>query len=339
MSDIKRSNGHKLEGILPVAEPLIPGPRPGPDDAGFDLEAALGAVWALESRVPADAISARNLGMEREGNAVLIDDSGILVTIGYLITEATDVEVRNGDRKVAAQVIGYDHGTGFGLIQTVEKLDARPLEISKDVSGFGEDMPVIIASSGGVKASILGTVAERRNFAGSWEYMLDSAIFTVPLHPRWSGSALIDPVTGKLIGIGSLFVQQAGGDDDGAPGNMFVPADLLPPIYDELITTGRARSRARPWLGMHTTEAMGSLVVSGVHDEGPADSAGVRPGDIIEKIEDEEITELSEMYSRIWAVGGAGADISLSLIRGSRGLDIIVRSADRHDFLKLPRRH
>lgn len=340
MTEVTRANGHRLDGILPLGEPPMPGPQPTDDDVAFDLEVGLSAVRSLRSKIPADAHSARNLGTEREGNAVLIDTDGTLVTIGYLITEATDIEIGgpNGE-EVPAQVVGYDHRTGFGLVRTVEPLDLTPLPIASNVDNILTDDQVVVAASGGIPSAILGQVVDRREFAGSWEYLLDSAIFTAPLHPRWSGGALIDPRSGSLVGIGSLFVQDPGGNSSESQGNMFVPIDLLPPIYQELVDTGRAQKNAKPWLGMQTTEALGHLVVSGVHDGGPADQAGVQVGDIIEEIESQGVESLSDMYRKIWSAGGAGADVSISVVRGSRQIDVVIRSGDRHDYLKVPRRH
>jgi S1-C subfamily serine protease len=318
----------------------MPGPQPTDDDVAFDLEVGLAAVRSLRSKIPADAHSARNLGTEREGNAVLIDADGTLVTIGYLITEATDIAIGGPDgEEVPAQVVGYDHRTGFGLVRTVEPLDLTPLPIASNVDNILADDQIVIAASGGIPSAILGQVVDRREFAGSWEYLVNSAIFTSPLHPRWSGGALIDPRSGSLVGIGSLFVQDPGGNSSESQGNMFVPIDLLPPIYQELVDTGRAQKNAKPWLGMQTTEALGHLVVSGVHDGGPADKADVQVGDIIEEIETQSVENLPDMYRKIWAAGGAGADVSICVVRGSRQIDIVIRSGDRHDYLKVPRRH
>jgi len=318
----------------------MPGPQPTDDDVAFDLEMGLAAVRSLRSKIPADAHSARNLGTEREGNAVLIDADGTLVTIGYLITEATDIAIGGPDgEEVPAQVVGYDHRTGFGLVRTVEPLDLTPLAIAPNVDNILTEDQVVVAASGGIPSSILGQVVDRREFAGSWEYLLDAAIYTAPLHPRWSGGALIDPRSGALVGIGSLFVQDPSGNSSESQGNMFVPIDLLPPIYQELVDTGRAQKNAKPWLGMQTTEALGHLVVSGVHDGGPADKADIQVGDIIEEIETQSVESLPDMYRKIWAVGGAGADVNISVVRGSRQIDIVIRSGDRHDYLKVPRRH
>ena len=340
MTGVKRSNGHRLEGVLPIAEPPMSGPCPTEDDVGFDLDVVLAAVRPLRSSVPADCHSAATLGMEREGSAILIDRSGLLLTIGYLIVEATDVTIGGPDGEpIAAQAAGYDHETGFGLVRTVEPFDLEPLAIAPNLDWLVRDSQVVVAAHGGTGRSLLGNVADRREFAGSWEYMLDSAIFTYPLHPNWSGGALINPTDGTLVGIGSLFVQGVGGSGGEEQGNMFVPIDLLAPIYDDLVQIGRSSQAARPWLGMHTTEALGHLVVAGVFDGGPADSAGIRPGDLIDRVEDEEVETLPQMYHRIWGVGRAGADVKIGVVRGSRGLDVFIRTADRRDFYKLPRRH
>ncbi|MEE8445484.1 MAG: S1C family serine protease [Alphaproteobacteria bacterium] len=340
MADIKRANGHRLDGILPGIMPSVPGPRPTAENVGFDLEAALAAVRPLRARAPADGYTAASLGTEREGNAVLIDASGLLLTIGYLIVEATEIMIGGTDGKgIPAQAAGYDHETGFGLVRTVETLDVPPLAVATDVDGIVAGAKVVIVGQGGAEQALMGEVADRREFAGSWEYMLDSAIFTRPLHPRWSGAALLDRANGALIGIGSLYVQEIGGSGEIQPGNMFVPVDILAPIYDDLVRIGRPSRPARPWLGMQVTEALGHLVVAGVLDDGPADSVGVMPGDLVATIEGQEVETLPDMYRRIWSAGNAGTDIQVGLVRGPQMIDVIVHSADRQDFLHMPRRH
>jgi serine protease Do len=341
MSDIERANGHRVSGVLPsLRSAPLPGPRPDPKDYGFDLAAVLDAVRPIRSAVPSDGHTAATLGTEREGNAVLIDSDGLLLTIGYLIVEATDVIVNDGrGMPVPAQVVGYDHETGFGLVRAAQPLGMAPIELSNDVSSLKADSEVLVVAQGDTEQTRKGRVAARREFAGSWEYMLDSAIFTVPLHPHWSGAALVDPRTGKLLGTGSLFVQEALGEGEHSPGNMFVPIDLLIPILDDLSTLGRPARRPRPWLGMHTTEAMGHLLVAGVHADGPAERAGIEPGDIIQRIDGVQVSGLADMYRRLWSAGEAGSEIRLTIVRGMEGLDIVVRSGDRHSYLKLPLQH
>ena len=340
MSGVKKANGHRLDGVLPIAQTPMPGPHPTQEDVGFDLEPTLAAIRPLRSSVPPDCHSAATLGTEREGSAILLDETGIFLTIGYLIVDATDVLIGGTDGDpIDAQCIGYDHETGFGLVRTVEPLDIPPIKIAPNIATVQRDSPVVLISHGGVEQSLLGNVADRRLFAGSWEYMLESAIFTYPLHPHWSGGAVVDREEGHLVGVGSLFVQGVGGSGGEDQGNMFVPIDLLAPIYDDLVKLGKSTKAPRPWLGMHTTEALGHLVVAGVFDEGPADSAGIRAGDLIDCVEDEEVKTLEEMYRKMWSVGDAGADVKFGVIRGSRGLDVIVRSADRREFYTMPLRH
>lgn len=341
MSGVKHSNGHKVEDFLPEPTPPLPGSGLDPATLPFDIEKVAEAVRPLRSSVPAECHSAATLGTEREGNAVLISDDGLLLTIGYLIVEATDVVIGGPDgKKIHAQPVGYDHDTGFGLVRALEVPDIEAIPIAKSTDGILPESRAIVCAHGGVSRALDAQVVDRRLFAGSWEYMIDSAIFTAPLHPSWSGAALVDADTGALAGIGSLFVQGPAGDnDEEQQGNMFVPIDLLAPIYESLVTTGRRSDAPRPWLGMHTTEALGHLIVASVFDGGPADKAGILPGDIIEGIEDEAVDTLEDLYRRLWAAGEAGVSIKLDVIRDGTGMDIFVRSGNRREFYRQPQRH
>jgi S1-C subfamily serine protease len=341
MDGVKRANGHRVNGVIPiVGRPPIPGPHPTTADVGFDLDAVLGAVRPLRASVPADAFTAATLGTEREGNAVLIDREGLLLTIGYLIVEATHVMIGDeGGHGVAAHVVGYDHETGFGLVRTERPIASRPIALADNASSLAAGASVVIAAHGGANQAMMGSIAARRVFAGSWEYMLESAIFTTPLHPHWSGAALIGKDDGKLYGTGSLFVQEAGAAGSAVPGNMFVPIDLLKPIFEDLRTLGRPSKQPRPWLGMHTTEALGHLLIAGVHDDGPADRAGVKPGDIVLRVDGAAVRSLADMYRRVWSCGTAGVDIRFDLVRGSDTVAVVVHSSDRHRFLRQPQRH
>jgi S1-C subfamily serine protease len=341
MSGVKKANGHRVNGAIPlVGRQPVAGPHPSAGLVGFDVDATLAAVRPLRASIPPDGFTAATLGTEREGSAVLIDAEGLLLTIGYLVVEATEITVGEEDgHRVGAHVVGYDHETGFGLIRAERPLSAQPLELARDTSSLAKDMPVVLVAHGGINQAVIGRVVARRPFAGSWEYMLDSAIFTVPLHPHWSGAALVGKDDGLLYGIGSLFVQEAAGEGATVPGNMFVPVDLYDAIADDMRTLGRPAKTPRPWLGMHTTEALGHLLVAGVQDGGPADEAGVRPGDVVLRVEGEPVRTLEQMYCLIWSSGGAGTEIRLDLVRGSESVGVLVRSSDRHRFLRQPMRH
>lgn len=315
-------------------EPL----RPKSDGWNFDVGRALDSVLSLSAEIPADAFTASILGTERAGNGVLIDHSGLVLTVGYLITEAETIWLgHNSGKVVPAHLVAYDFETGFGLVQALGPIDAAPLTI-----GRTRDLPVgssvIVAGAGGRRRALAAKIVGKREFAGYWEYVLDEAIFTTPAHPHWGGTGLLGP-DGKLYGIGSLYVQQARGGDTKAEGNMIVPIDLLPPILDALTKTGTTGRPPRPWLGFYATEAEERLLVVGLSPKGPADKAGVRPGDIVIDVAGAPVGNLADLWRTVWACGKAGAEIPMTFLRDGKGRRCTIRTVDRTSFLKSPRLH
>jgi len=300
-----------------------------PKDSGAD---ALSAVVRVKARILPNARSAESLGTVREGNGVLIRENFVL-TIGYLVIEAEGIEVIAGDgRAVPATLAGYDHSSGFGLLRLIAPIGARPLPLG-DAKDLAERDPVMVAAYGGREGLSLAYVVSRRPFSGSWEYMLDSAIFTYPPVANWSGAALIGS-KGDLLGIGSLMVADAMSPGTQSPGNMFVPVDLLKPILGDLIEKGRA-GPVRPWLGMATEELRGRLFVSRVSPDGPAARAGLQRGDIVVGVGAEDVASLADFYRKVWARGNAGVEVPLRVLQGTQVKDIGVKSIDRVDYFRV----
>jgi S1-C subfamily serine protease len=290
------------------------------------------AVVRIQTHINPDGTTVENLGRNREGSGILLDQSGLVLTIGYLMVEAYAAEVVTSDgRTVPADIVGYDQDTGFGLIRTIEPLKAKPLAIGKSDT-VKENDPVLVAGADG--AVIPARVVSRREFAGSWEYLIDDAIFTSPPHPAWSGSALVNR-EGKLVGVGSLIVNDASGNGGRNPGNMFVPIDRLGPILGELLIAGRTVGKPRPWLGVTTSEVAGRLMVAKVTPGGPAEKAGLTRGDVILGVNGERARNLADFYRKLWAQGHAGDAIGLDIERRDGEKRIDVRSIDRLDHLKL----
>jgi S1-C subfamily serine protease len=291
----------------------------------------------LRAVVPENAFTAGILGSERLGNGIVINSDGLILTIGYLITEATDVwlTVEEG-REVAAHALAYDQVTGFGLVLPLEKLDVPPLRFGSSAHMRPGAKAQVLSHQEFAKPQSVRVVA-RREFAGAWEYLLNEAIFTAPAHPHWSGAALIDD-DGLLVGLGSLLVRETvSGEETNA--NMFVPIDLLKPILNDLATLGRSDGQSRPWLGVYAVEVTGRVYVTGVAEGSPAQVADIREGDLVSQVADQDITTLAEFYRRLWALGPAGVAVRLTLVRGGTKVHLNVRSVDRTDLLKRPQAH
>ena len=298
------------------------------------LEELVAAVVRIKTFIDPEGRSTQNLGREREGSGIVIDSTGLVLTIGYLMLEAHSAEVATGDgRTVQANVVGYDHETGFGLLRTVAPLKVRPMPMGKSSEIKPKDQ-VLIASFGGTDMVGAAHVVARREFAGSWEYLLEQAIFTTPPHPLWSGAALINR-EGKLVGVGSLVVADTSGKGDGTPGNMFVPIDRLPPILAELIAEGRVQGPARPWLGLTIEPIAGRLLVAHVVPHSPAEKAGVQAGDVVVGVGGAPAKNLGDFYRKVWARGSAGVSVPVDVARENARRRIDIPSMSRYDHLKL----
>jgi S1-C subfamily serine protease len=310
--------------------------QPRPEDYRFDLDRALSSVVGLHSIIPSDAFSAETLGTERAGNGVLIDD-GLVLTIGYLITEAETVWLHLGDgRVVEGHALGFDFESGFGLVQALGRLDLDPLPLgSSALTRVGDN--VIVAGSGGRTRSVASQIAAKQEFAGYWEYLLDEAIFTYPSHPNWGGTALLSN-TGEVLGIGSLQLErEKAGKAEHV--NMIVPIDLLKPVISDLRKFGRINKPARPWLGMYSTEIDNRLVVVGIASKGPAASAELKTGDVILAIAGDKVTSQTAFYRKLWSLGSAGVDVPLTVYHEGVTFDVTLTSTDRSKLLKAPRLH
>ena len=302
------------------------------------VELALGALVSLRSTIPPDALTASMLGTERSGNGVVIGDDGLVLTIGYLVTEAESIWITDGQGRTSpGHVVGYDQETGFGLVQTLQPLGLPHLTLGNSAE-LKVGAPVAMVGHGGADHVVHAQVIAKREFAGYWEYLLDEAIFTAPAHPNWGGAGLIG-ADARLYGIGSLLVQQVDQEGEASGANMIVPIDLLPPILDDLRKYGRRNAPARPWLGFLIQEVGNELVVGGVHDGGPASAAGLQQGDTVLEVDDVPVTELSQMYRTTWGMGEAGVAIPLTISRGGEQIRVNIVSADRNSRLKSAQLH
>src|SRR5271156_793090 len=130
-----------------------PANQPRPGDYGYDLDRTLASIVGVHSIIPPDAFTADTLGTERAGNGVIIDD-GLVLTIGYLITEAEAVWLHMGDgRVVQGHALGFDAVTGFGLVQALGHLGLDPLPIGSSAAVKIGDR-VVLGGVGGRTRSV-----------------------------------------------------------------------------------------------------------------------------------------------------------------------------------------
>lgn len=315
---------------------LPPQAQPDPKDYGYDLERALASVVGVRATVPDDAFTAQTLGTERAGNGVVIREDGIVLTIGYLVTEAESLWLNTGDgRALPGHVVAYDQETGFGLVQALGRLNLPVMPLGQSATAQVDD-DVVVGGVGGRTRSLAARISAKQEFAGYWEYLLDEALFTAPAHPNWGGTAVID-AAGRLVGIGSLHLQQGREHGRSEHLNMNVPIDLLKPIYDDLLTLGRPNKPPRPWLGFYATEIEDRVVVAGLSNDGPARRADLRVGDILVSIAGQEVGTLAALYRCLWSLGRAGVEVPLTLQRDGQTLTVTPRSTDRSALLKKAR--
>ncbi len=296
----------------------------------------LKAIVKIKATIPQDAYTAEILGTTREGNGVIIDDKGHILTIGYLILEAESIEIFiTNDKPVKADFVAYDYQTGFGILRATEPLSIAPLKLGRSDQLKAGD-PILIAGFGGSEAVLGSRVISRNEFAGYWEYVLEDAIYTSPPYPNFGGAALIGR-DGQLLGIGSIFTQLNVTGMGIIPCNMSVPVDLLKPILADLIETGRSSEPPQPWLGIHANETQGRIFIMRVTPGGPAAKAGVKAGDIVVAVNQKPVKGLAQFFRQIWATGPAGVKVTLSILQETQVQDIGVQSADRYRFLNVSR--
>ena len=308
------------------------------ENFSFDLETTLASVVAVRTTIPQDAYTASRLGTERAGSGVVIGSDGLILTVGYLLTEADAVWViDDSGRAMPAQVIGQDQDSGFGLVQPLQHLHRPPLSLGKSSeTSVGDSL--IIASFGGNNHAKATRVIAKQEFAGYWEYLLDEGIFTAPAHPQWTGAAAIDRA-GNLVGVASLIFQQFTMGNTNIDANLVIPIDLLKQALPDLIKFGKVNRPPRPWLGLWTAESDNKLVIAGLTDKGPAKRAGLQVGDVVISIAGGPVKTLGAMYRRIWDLGNAGVTVPFEVLREGRPREISVASVDRASRLKGARLH
>ncbi len=317
------------------------GPEPSTPAAGAPSEDALrqrfesvqAATVGVRVRAVEDANSARTLGREREGTGVVIAPLGLVLTIGYLIVEADQVQITTRDQaQVPAQVVAYDAVTGLGLLRPLFPLPGVRSVPLGSAFAAQRGAPLLALTGASPRQAALVRLVDIRPFTGYWEYHLDTALFTAPAFGNHSGAGLFN-AQGELVGIANLLLRDVRTPDDPGveAGNLFVPVDVLLPVMDELVRTGSHPQGKRPWLGINAMELNGRIRVVRVTPGSPAQEAGLRVGDAITAVDGKDVSTLEDFYKSVWAHGIDKAGLNLTVRgegAGARVMEVPVRARD-----------
>jgi S1-C subfamily serine protease len=307
-----------------AAAPPASAPRPEPGAAASTPSAVARvrtAIVGLQVLVPPDRPSAATLGEERAGSATIIDPDGLAVTVGYLVLDAARIEVTLEDgRRTTAGLVGHDFESGLALIRLDPAGVPYPRAQLGQSAPLAAGQPVAIVGVGGAgpPVGVMVRVTGVGPFVAYWEYLLDRAVFVAPHHPAFGGAALVDP-DGALVGVVSLRLPA---------GHLAIPIDLLAPARDAMIRTGRPARPPRPWLGIRAIGMDGGIGIAGVSPAGPAQAAGLRPGDVILRMNGERVADVEVFYRRLWAQP-VNQPLELGVWRDGALETITVRPRDR----------
>ncbi|MCE5282343.1 MAG: S1C family serine protease [Deltaproteobacteria bacterium] len=289
----------------------------------------LAAVVRIRALFPEDAESTAKYGRERAGTGVVIDAEGTILTLSFLTRDAEHIEVTGPDNAPAtATLIGHDFGSGLSLLKPSRPLGVAPITMGKSAAvGVGDI--VIVASAGNEGGVQMTRVVSRKEFAGTWEYYLDNAIFTTPAFADFSGAALLNR-QGQLIGIGYLLTPVALAGFGLLPCNLFIPIDTLGPVLTDLKSAGRPLQVRKPWLGINADEAHGRVFITRVTAGGPAEKAGLKVEDMIISVGGQQVQGLADFYRKIYGLGEPGVPVPMKVLKGDQIQEIEVNSADRY---------
>lgn len=292
------------------------------------------AVVSIQSQIIADGRTVETLGQERRGSGVVIDSSGLVVTVGYLVLEAREIKVTfNNGSQSTATVVANDYATGLALLRTTlpQGIEAMPIGDSR-ITGIDED--VVVLKHSGIDSAHVASIADIREFSGSWEYHIERAFFTTPSTRNFSGAALLDR-DARLVGIGSLLLSDiyAGQRGGSVSGNLFIPIEHLNARMGGLLA-GLTPENKRPWLGLSLNQNQPDMKIVRVAAGSPADIAGIQANDALLAIDDTRVTTMRAFYQALWSAGESGIVVDLLVVRNNKLLALRVKSIDREQWLR-----
>jgi S1-C subfamily serine protease len=283
-------------------------------------------VAFLRAEIPAKHPSAAVLGEERMGAGVAVTPEHLL-TAHYLVLGASRVEVTGLDgRARPAGRVSLDHDSGLALL-TVEGAAFEAARLSDEELQAGDPVFMITCTGDGQRRGASGHVSFVGPFEAFWEYMLDRAVMTNIVNPGLAGGPLLEG-NGRVAGIVSLGL--------GAVGrySLAIPISLFRERRARL-ESGEPVPRAQrhAWIGFYPQASEDGIGVSGVVSGGPAESAGLRRGDLLVTVDGQPVHDLRQLYRALWKKG-PGETVGMQVLRDEAIHVIEVVAGDRDEFYK-----
>jgi S1-C subfamily serine protease len=302
-------------------------------DATVSLVQALLPVTAhVTARVAAAHPSARILGTERMGSAVVIEPNGLLLTVNYVVMGARRLRVTMPDgRRLDARVVAQDFESGLAILRVAATgLTAARLGSSEALTRGASVF--VIAATGPIERRVgAGVVTDLGEFEAYWEYLLDRGIVSSAANPGFGGGPLFD-LRGTVVGVVSLNLEGIGRE------SLAIPVEYFTNHRSELLRFGRVTSRRRrAWIGVFPHTLDERLIVAGLVPDGPGERAGLQDGDVIVRVDDQEVSSRRDLYTALWR-HEPGDRVLLHVMREDRPQRVEVLAQDRSDFYALERR-
>lgn len=298
-------------------------------DASVELVRRLrDTVVNIQAKVPAEHPSTRILGDERVGSGTVIDASGLILTVNYVVMGAESIYVSfTQGRRVKAELVAQDFDVGLALLKVKRQgLLAAEGGSSEEVD---RGAPVFVLASTAAQERRVsgGVVTYVGEFEAHWEYLLDRGVISSAFNPGFGGGPLF-ALTGRMIGVISLNLNEV------ARNSLAIPLEHYWEHQEEFLRHGKVVSRPkRAWIGVFAYPLEDGVVVGGLVPHGPAERSGLREGDLIMSLNAEEVPTRKALYLSLWR-HAPGEKIRLEIMRDDRLERVEVLSGDRADFFK-----
>lgn len=291
------------------------------------IEQVLPSTVSIHTTVPQQHPSAMLLGTERMGSGTVISPDGYILTVNYIVIGATTLQVTLLDNTpYDAEIAAQDFASGTAVLKVEAKgIPYVPLRPSSDLKP-GDDV-FLVASSGEDSGRRVngGAITSVAPFDAYWEYATDRALVCTAMNPGPGGGPMFD-MNGRMVGITYLNLNEVGRF------SLAIPIENFIQHKDELLKYGRRVSQpSRAWIGMYSYTLRDHLVIAGLLPDGPGDKAGLKAGDVVLAVDNQEVSDRRKFYDYLWGKR-AGETVLFRVFRNNSVRDIAVISGSAEQF-------